>query len=68
MNVYVKRAERRKKMNNVVSTTIVKSMLQTAFLAKLDLVISQYQKQGCEVEIQYSKDNVNFTALVLGRK
>ena len=51
MNVYVKRAERRKKMNNVVSTTIVKSMSQTAFLAKLDLVISQYQKQGCEVEI-----------------
>ena len=55
-------------MNNVVSTTIVKSMSQTAFLAKLDIVISQYQKQGCEVEIQYSKDNANFTALVLGRK
>lgn len=55
-------------MGKIISTTIVKSMAQTAFLAKLDLVISQYQKQGCEVEIQYSKDNANYTALVIGRK
>lgn len=69
MNVYVKRVERRKKMSKIVCSTVVASTNITDFINELHRIIGKYQDDcGLEVEIQYAKHNVQYSALVLGRK
>lgn len=58
----------KEKKSEIVCSTIITRTNKTKFLVELNDVIAQYQNINLEVEIQYSKDNANFTALVIGRK
>lgn len=55
-------------MKKIESISLICDSDSNKFLTNVNKRINDYQSKGLEVEIQYSFDNINFSAFVVGRK
>ena len=55
-------------MKKIESMGLVCDSDPNKFLSNINEHIENYQSKGLEVDIQYSFDNITFSAFIIGRK
>lgn len=55
-------------MKKIESIGLVCDSDPNKFLTNVNKNIENYQSKGLEVDVQYTFDNINFSALIIGRK